>query len=48
MGSKGGLIWIPHSYIDDVGVEEDDEDQINTASTISFNVGLEPKIIFYS
>ena len=29
-------------------VEEDDEDQINTASTISFYVGLEPKIVFYS
>jgi hypothetical protein len=29
-------------------VEEDDEDQINTASTITFNVGMEPKIVYYS
>ena len=29
-------------------VEEDDEDQINTASTISFSVGMEPKIVYYS
>lgn len=31
-----------------LNVEEDDEDQINTASTISFNVGMEPKIVYYS
>lgn len=29
-------------------VEEEDEDQINTASTITFNIGLEPKIVYYS
>lgn len=29
-------------------VEEEDEDQINTASTITFNIGLEPKIVYYT
>jgi hypothetical protein len=29
-------------------VEEEDEDQINTASTITFNVGVEPKIVYYT
>jgi len=29
-------------------VEEEDEDQINTATTIAFNVGVEPKIVYYT
>ncbi|MBK7310663.1 MAG: hypothetical protein IPI93_07685 [Sphingobacteriaceae bacterium] len=29
-------------------VEDEDEDQINTASTITFNVGVEPKIVYYT
>lgn len=29
-------------------VEEEDEDQINTASTITFNIGIQPKIVHYS
>lgn len=29
-------------------VEEDDEDLASTASTITFNVGMEPKIVYYS
>jgi len=29
-------------------VEDEDEDQINTASTITFNVGVEPKIVYYN
>ncbi|MBK7817763.1 MAG: DUF1987 family protein [Sphingobacteriaceae bacterium] len=29
-------------------VENEDEDQINTASTITFNVGVEPKIVYYT
>lgn len=29
-------------------VEDEDEDQINTATTITFNIGIEPKIVYYS
>lgn len=29
-------------------VEEEDEDLISTASTITFNIGVEPKIVYYS
>ena len=29
-------------------VEDEDEDQVNTASTITFNVGVEPKIVYYT
>lgn len=29
-------------------VEDEDEDQINTATTITFNVGVEPKIVYYT
>jgi hypothetical protein len=29
-------------------VEDEDEDQINTASTITFNIGTQPKIVHYT
>lgn len=29
-------------------VEDEDEDQINTASTITFNIGVQPKIVHYN
>ncbi len=29
-------------------VEEEDEDLLATAQTISFNIGIEPKIVYYS
>jgi hypothetical protein len=29
-------------------VEDEDEDQINTASTITFNIGIQPKIVHYT